>query len=297
MDDAWKADFDEPRPLLPRIYEWCSVSTMIAVNTYWVSKYTTGRSISGSNWMRWGTDPWLAFLIIQLVGVAYSWVACNFLFPKMPCPLRIPFLFIGFGPAFLIFAIPFMTGFGMEFAFNAPFYVFQLWSLVRFCIESTIQLHAKCGVKGISYWLRTPFQKVEESYTMTYPFTNFTVTRTHGGNIDAVGSVLIGLPTAIIFAVVDNDTSTGIQAVAWITQIWFFIYLNVGPFLHFAMGMPGPKNIFDGKTTPIECTRMDALTTGRLGVVAYMAGSYAVIHFFTFLMKTCSSYPIKPSNL
>jgi len=280
IDEAWKADFDEERPLVPRIYQWCVVFFMVAWNTIMVSQYTKHTS-----WMRWGTDPWFAFLILQLIAVAYSWVVCNFVFPKFPVILRIPFLFIGFGPAFLIFAVPWFTNFGMEFATHAPLWVFQAWSMVRVCIETTIQLHAKYGVKGISYWLRTPFQKVEEPYTMTYPYTGITVTRTHGGNIDAVGSVFIGLTTAIIFAAVDNDHSTAITVVAWITQVWFQIYLWVGPFPHFAMGMPGPKNLFDGKTTPVRATRMDALTSGRLGVVAFEAGSYAVIHFVVFIMK------------
>ena len=75
---------------------------------------------------------------------------------------------------------------------------------------------------------------------MTYPFVGKTVTRTHGGNVDAVGSVFIGLTTAIIFCLVDDDESTGIKVVAWVTQIWFQFYLWAGPFLHFALGMPGP---------------------------------------------------------
>lgn len=76
--------------------------------------------------------------------------------------------------------------------------------------------------------------------------------------------------------------------VAWITQVWFQIYLWIGPFLHFAMGMPGPKNILDGKTKPVHATRMDALTSGRLGVVAFEAGSYAIVHFVVFLIKMTS---------
>ena len=51
------------------------------------------------------------------------------------------------------------------------------------------------------------------------------------------------------------------------------------------MGMPGPKNLFDGKTTPVYGTRMDGLTSGKLGVVAFEAGSYAIIHFVVFIIK------------
>ena len=40
------------------------------------------------------------------------------------------------------------------------------------------------------------------------------------------------------------------------------------------MGMPGPKNLFDGKTTPVYGTRMDGLTSGKLGVVAFEAGRH-----------------------
>ena len=34
--------------------------------------------------------------------------------------------------------------------------------MVRVCIETSIQLHAKFNVQGISWWLKTPFQKVPE---------------------------------------------------------------------------------------------------------------------------------------
>ena len=86
----------------------------------------------------------------------------------------------------------------------------------------------------------------------------------------------------------NDDNNTAVKVIAWITQIWFQIYLWVGPFAHFAMGMPGPNNIFDGKTTPVQGTRMDALCSGKLGVVAMMAGSYAIIHFVVFIRKMYS---------
>lgn len=158
MDDAWKVGFDETRPLIPRVYEWCAIFFMVGIHCWWVDKYT-----ENSNAMKWGNAPiWVCFLIFQLVGIGWSWVACNYLFIRFPVILRIPFLFIGFTPAFLVYSVPFVTDFGLEFATNAPLWVFQAWSLVRFCIETSIQLHAKFGVKGISWWLLTPFQKSPE---------------------------------------------------------------------------------------------------------------------------------------
>merc|ERR1711865_408648 len=112
-----------------------------------------------------------------------------------------------------------------------------------------------------------------------------TVTRFRGGNIDAATSFFVGLPMAIAFAAINNDTSQAVRIVAFVTQVWMVIYLVFGPFQHFAMGMPGPRNIFDGECKPVHGTRMWALTSGTMGVVAYYMGSYATIHFIVACRK------------
>ena len=51
------------------------------------------------------------------------------------------------------------------------------------------------------------------------------------------------------------------------------------------MGMPGPRNLFDGQGTPASATRMHALTSGTLGTCCYWIASYAVIHLIVFVRK------------
>ena len=193
-------------------------------------------------------------------------------------------MLINFTPPFLLYAVPFLTPFGEEFSRRIPLWCLTIWgSLVRCFIESTIQLHHKFGVKGLSNWLFWPIQKVDEPYTITYPFIKYKVTRTRGGNFDAFSAFFVALPIAIITLVMDDDDNVGIKAINWAVQIWMFIYLHVGPFINFFVGMPGPNNIFDGKYEPKHVTQTHALTTGTLGTVAYMMGSYAEIHFLCFL--------------
>ena len=122
---------------------------------------------------------------------------------------------------------------------------------------------------------------------MTYPLINYTVTRTKGGNYDAFLAFFVALPIALITFFVDNDENGVIKAINWAVQIWMILYLFAGPFLHFFMGMPGPDNIFDGKCEPKKGCQMHAVNSGTLGIVAYMAGSYAVVHFICFLRKQC----------
>ena len=75
----------------------------------------------------------------------------------------------------------------------------------------------------------------------------------------------------------------------------YFLDLWAGPFLHFFMGMPDEKQILDGKCTPERGTRMYALTTHSLAVVAFMAGSYAIIHFAVFIRKM--ALPVLVNNI
>ena len=280
--EDWKIGNNEKVPMVPQLWGWTMIVTLLTVQCYWVDKYT-----ANSTFLKWGSmDIWVAYLIIQIVCIAYSWVVCSFLFERFPTIMGLPFFLLAFGPAFLICAIPFCTDFGKEFAQNAPLWVLCLWSAVRLMFESIVQCHAKFGVKGVSSWLLWPIQKAPEPYTMTYPVVNWTVTRTNGGNVDAMSSLCIGLPVALICAIVNDDENTGIKTIAWIAQIWIFFYLvAIGPVPHFLMGMPGPNNIFDGKSTPQMRTRMHALTSGTLGTCCFWIASYAVIHFLVFVRK------------
>ena len=65
-----------------------------------VDKYT-----EHSDDMKWGDMPiWVAFLILQLLAIAVTWVGVNYVFPKIPTFLGIPFLFLWFVPVFFIYA-------------------------------------------------------------------------------------------------------------------------------------------------------------------------------------------------
>ena len=81
----------------------------------------------------------------------------------------------------------------------------------------------------------------------------------------------------------DGRLRCGRQALG---QIWICVYLCcLGPVPHFLMGMPGPRNIFDGKGTPKERTQMHALTGNTLGTCCFWIASYAVVHFIVFVRK------------
>lgn len=183
-----------------------------------------------------------------------------------------------------IFAAPWIfTDLGKAAAIYMPLWVTVAWGAVRLIIESTIQMHHAYGVKGISSWLLWPVQSCEE-YTINYPLIG-EVTRNRGGNYDAFSCATLMLPIAVVLGIINDDCSTGSKVLAWVAQIWMFVYLNVGPFLHFLQGMPGPGNIFDLGRRPKESTRMDGLYRGTVGICANFAGSYAVVHFVVFLRK------------
>ena len=159
------------------IWGWTMMAAMLAVQCYWVDEYA-----EGDNAMKWGSmKVWVAYLILQLVCIAYSWVACTYLFPRFPTIKGIPYFLLAFGTALLICLIPFCTDFGKQFAASALIWVLTLWSGVRLVFESIVQCHATFGVKGVSYWLLLPIQKAPAPYTMTYPFVGWKVTHTHGG--------------------------------------------------------------------------------------------------------------------
>ena len=279
-EDSWKVGFAEPTPLPPTLWGWSMNLLLLGIQSWMVSYYA-----SESKDLLWieGQPVWVTYVCIQLVAMAYSWVACNYLFPAFPTVCGIPFFLPGFLPAFLIVAFPFVcTDVGSEMARNTPLSVLTAWSAVRLMFESTVQFHANYGVKGISHWLLWPIQKAPQPYTLTYPVIG-AVTRTHGGNIDAASSLCIGLPTALILAIVDDDSSTNMIRLAWFAQLWMTIYLAVGPVFHFLGGMPGPANIFSFNGTPRECTGMQGLQRGTLGVCCYWIASYAVVHFIVFV--------------
>lgn len=285
IQEEWLQEFNEPRPVVPLLWGWCVIGALVSIHLYWVSQFTDATVLSVTiGDMTLSTVQ--TFLLLQIVGLLLSLISCNYLFPKFPTVFGIPFILIGLTPPALFYVVPFLTPFGKEFSESAPLWCLTIWgTFVRCFIESTIQLHAAYGVKGTSYWLKWPIQKVPEPYTMTYPFINLTVTRTHGGNFDAFSSFFVALPIALITFFVDDDSNAVIIGLNWAVQIWMIIYLFVGPFLNFFMGMPGPNNIFDGKCEPKAVTQMHALTSGTLGTVAYMMGTYAIIHFLCFLRK------------
>merc|ERR1712232_433656 len=91
--------------------------------------------------LKWGDMPvWVTYLLLQLVGMAYStWVTD--LFPKYPTICGIPFFLVQFLPAALIYTYPFIfTDLGRHFAWNSPLWITVAWGAVRLVIESTIQL-------------------------------------------------------------------------------------------------------------------------------------------------------------
>ncbi len=84
----------------------------------------------------------------------------------------------------------------------------------------------------------------------------------------------------------NDDQNIIVTIVAWIVQIWMFIYLMViGPLPHFLGSMSGPNNIFDFKGISKRVTEMFSISYGVLGTSAYFLATYAIIHFVLFVIK------------
>ena len=224
--EDWREGLKAPRPKGGVFVTWIMISFMVCVHCSWVNAYTSTTGSTALTWCNSAGDhcapTWVPFLVLQLIAMAWSY-GCTWLFPKFPVICRLPFMLIGFTPAFVIYAWPFIfSDFGAEFAQKAPHWILAAWTMVRLCIESSIQTHHALGGQGVSWWLLWPCQQAPKPYTMTYPFCGCKVTRTRGGNCDAAGSALLGLTTAVFFAFVGNDQAPGVVGWAWVLQVWMF---------------------------------------------------------------------------
>ena len=211
----WLEEFYAARPLPPVVWGWTMIALLLGALCYWVDKYTSDSSFLTMG----GTPIWQTFLVIQLVCIAYSWVACTYLFPRFPTLGGVPFFLVAFPPAFAICAVPFFTDFGAEFAAKAPIWVLTVLPAVRLMFESIVQMHAAYGVQGVSYWLLWPIQKAPKAYTYTYPGLGWKVTRTYGANLDAFSSLTICLPVAAVAAYVNDDDVAWVRMLATAAQV------------------------------------------------------------------------------
>ena len=274
--DQWKKDFYKPTPIAAVVWGWLQVALWVSINTYLVYSLAAESEDMG----------WRAFLMLNLMVIAYSWVMVNYVFPMVPSVLGIPFVLIAFLSAGIALGYPFVnTDVGALLSAKMPFWQLALFASNRLSVESSVQIHAKLGVAGISYWLHWPIQKVREKYTLTY-FNTFSITRTRGGNPDAFSSFFLGWPVAMISYYVNNDALTWVIVLNSVYQLEQLIALIVGPLLHITGGMPGPNFLSTRGTSMNERnTHTDGFLRGVLGVVMLYLGNYAAIGQLIFLRK------------
>ena len=274
--DQWKKDFYKPTPIAAVVWGWLQVALWVSINTYLVYSLAAESEDMG----------WRAFLMLNLMVIAYSWVMVNYVFPMVPSVLGIPFVLIAFLSAGIALGYPFVnTDVGALLSAKMPFWQLALFASNRLSVESSVQIHAKLGVAGISYWLHWPIQKVREKYTLTY-FNTFSITRTRGGNPDAFSSFFLGWPVAMISYYVNNDALTWVIVLNSVYQLEQLIALLVGPLLHITGGMPGPNLLSTrGTSENVRNTHTDGLLRGVLGVVFLWLAQYTVVGHLLFLRK------------
>ena len=175
---------------------------------------------------------WVAYLILQLVCIAYSWVACTYLFPRFPTIKGIPYFLLAFGTALLICLIPFCTDFGKQFADLPHPVLYRLWQTVcgqRADLGAHLVVWSKacvrehrpvpCHVRRQGRLVLAPIADPESARALHHdlPF-RWMEGDTHPWwkNLDAASSFCIGLPVALICGIVNDDNNTGIKVIAWI---------------------------------------------------------------------------------
>lgn len=239
---------------------------------------------------------WEHFVYSQLALNVYSWVMANYVFPKVPTILGIPFFLFAFVPGILVCFIPFLaTDMGTNFARNVPMWVLMLWACLRIQFESCVQMHKNYGVRGISMWLLWPTQKTSEKYTMTYAGNTrfaFDITRpARGGNPDASGSFFIGLPCFLVTYLVspkgEKDDETWLGVLNLIVQSILLVNLCWGPFVHIVGGMPGmtAANPLFNNGNPRKELQMHGMFRGMLGVIIVPIASFAILHTLIFYRR------------
>ena len=274
--EQWKIDFYKPTPIAAVVWGWSQVVLWLCINTYLV--YSLAAESKDMSWM--------AFLMLNSIVIAYCWVMVNHIFPVLPSLNGIPFVLIAFLTAALPIAYPFVnTDVGALLSTKMPFWQLALFASNRLSVESSVQIHHKLGVPGISYWLQWPIQKVQEKYTLTY-FNTFSITRTRGGNPDAFSSFFLGWTVAAISYYVNNDALKWVIALNSLYHLEQLIALLVGPLLHIPGGMPDP-NFLSTKGTSVNerNTHTDGFFRGVLGVVMLYLGNYAAVTHLLFLRK------------
>ena len=152
--EQWKIDFYKPTPIAAVVWGWSQVVLWLCINTYLVY------SLAGES----KDMSWIAFLMLNSITIAYCWVMVNHIFPALPSLNGIPFVLIAFLTAALPIAYPFVnTDVGALLSTKMPFWQLALFASNRLSVESSVQIHHKLGVPGISYWLQWPIQKVQEN--------------------------------------------------------------------------------------------------------------------------------------
>ena len=103
-------------PMIPMITSTVALIILNVVHCLWFEAWA-----SESNDMKFAGSVWLSYLILQIVALIYSYVACKWLFPKFHLGfLGIPFFIWGFLPAFAIIAVPYIFTVQSHRAKQAP---------------------------------------------------------------------------------------------------------------------------------------------------------------------------------
>ena len=127
--DQWKKDFQQPSPMAAQVWGWLNVLLWLGINTYWVYTYAAESKDMG----------WKAFLILNLIVIAYAWVMANYVFPLVPSVIGIPFFLIAFLPATLAFCYPYISAdVSKLLSAKMPFWQLALLASSRLSLELSL---------------------------------------------------------------------------------------------------------------------------------------------------------------
>lgn len=266
--------------MVAEAWGWFSNNVWVFIFILQIGCYAPGERLG------WGMEDWIASLIVTLLLIIYSYVMANYVFPKYPVILGLPFFLVAFAPGLLLYnGVVLFTDFGKELANEMPLWVLALSATCRFVCESTVQLNKYYGVPGFTDWLKWPIQKVDEPYTLNY-LGCCSVTRERGGNPDAFSAFFFGIPVAILTAIVNDDDAGWIIAINAIYQVEQLLALLGGPVFHLCGQMPGDHILaLNGEAADARKVMSDGIMRGVVGVIFLWEAQLTLIYHCLFFRK------------
>lgn len=112
-EDDWLTEFNEKTKPFPVFWGWLQCFICLFYQTVMVYAFASeSDDFAGFPTTRhFGyNSAWIAYVPVQLLIMAYAWVSSNVIFPRCPTILGISWFLIGFTPALIASAAPYVIG-------------------------------------------------------------------------------------------------------------------------------------------------------------------------------------------